>query len=1849
MEYPKPKPGDVRIRVMANRNSEKHIPTNPFQLSLVSSTSTNSAFASATQNDAKTETTDQHLPTVCGGITSVSAVHVSQQPGSSTSTSASSNIFPSVPLPAQELLGNFSKPFGGPGIGKHETSRVFGNGTASHLPGTFGPKTETGPPFRVLDEEKIGPTVSRGISSPFLVSNPFSRVINNDSSNTSENIFGGTVSSFSSAPKLFGGTTGDTAEGLQLQKTEGEQGKTSILQVTLPSSVDAATFGTSHSSATSAPSLFGGVVSSSSAVSVTETQPITTSSSSIFGGKAVESSRMQMFGSAPAFSASVTFGNSSQPKSTIHESRTVSSAESVSSSNLFNVSSSGSFNIHQELCGTDESSATRTESSGKTHIKPKKKTLFDKLEDNKESVAVVDHKSYEAALEPIPASIIKPEIIPELFEKGDMQESSGSSPEYHKKDLTKIIIALIPDSCMDKEILKRHFGKFGEVKRIMLNSKVNQATVQYSNHHAASKAKKKGKKIHPILPEVKIFYGTPARRKSEESNSDAMLSKKKAIKTLQQSHQSSDLDPYTPLERPTNETLKSTKHFINRTKPHKAMHTSVDKISSSKKKQSHPAPPPPAKAVKSRDKTMNEFCDRDTYMTHERPADEISKSKKLFAGGAKPNKTVHLSVDDKSGSSKKKQTRPISPAREKKESTISFEGKDLKTILESQAHNNYDKYLILKARDKYLRNERTRTSDLKKAVYLAATCSDMCPEFERYMRDVQNDLSSYEMTNGVLDPRLAIKKFFRSSADKDVPLPHELRPGPVLLRTMDFLICNIINRGDDEDVELDVWYNYLWNRTRAIRNDLMQQQLIDAVAVVIMERCTRFHIYAAVRLCQEPPDLFDAKMNTEHLTKSLQTLKELYHDLGEKGEYFDTEAEFRAYEMLLNLNHGETIVTQYSQYREEVQKSSHVQFALRVVLALTTNNYVKFYKLIRGATYLQGCLLHRYFRQVRSKALNTLIRAYIPTKTTQTVPLQTIIKTLGFEDESDAVTFLRCHGISLVKQNVVLDRCAFIHHPEEIPPLIRPMKLVEAKLTCSVGEIIQGGPIPDNPLHTHVPHNSFDDQGYLKPMDKDASDQKGEKTNKNVDMLDSSHLVQQPERQQNDELLVHVKEIYKLIESSVLEEFITQVSTECVEMFKHELLEKSLLDISHELLEEGVQIEVRNVSCEGINEVEEEEQEMLRKQKEEEERERRYLEEMYHSVATAIYSNFIREFVDGFIRQVCEESVQEVEMHVILEELMKELPYLCINEVIMEQITKLSEEVIEEITVEQEVRIKDFQQKILFRKMGEYFQKWRMQVLKARRKKHSQEMFPANCSHLSIVQQNEAFGWGYPRNKNENRSALQLFELESNITKNLEKLNVKNQLEKKCAWYPLFFQYLIMKEEKALPSHNLISQYFKVLVCTTNSTSSTVLRWLRSKLGDKENNDTQEPLYNCSSFISKKSGLEYAWVLREVSVDSLSAEDVRGTSAFLFVTSCVDKHDPEYCKMQDLLMMMPMVSYCTIFYGCQPCDSSGWTVMEEDLLRLETSQKLQSLLLDFWKQQSKEIRLVSAHMNNFFFGYISKRFLEPALRMQNERVQDGKSPIPPSVQIDLYNKVIDHLIEVIEDKDLQRLEWPPPELSHMRQVPPPTWNSTDARHVVDILNDLKLPDLCLEGIMSWTNITNVLHAYVAKVSGPSDDGVGLVSHLNSLLSGTLKVLRPEHDYDSEDCSDWQVHVLQLPWTELVYACVSYKVSGLSSIPVFYQPKKLESFICPRSWWTACDTSESLWEEFVKENWPPGSRKRKPDKEDQLQVERTKVKKVPSKLLSDITSEKQRCMEFEKKLQAMLEINEELEIFLDVES
>ncbi|XP_072496882.1 germinal-center associated nuclear protein-like isoform X2 [Notamacropus eugenii] len=392
-------------------------------------------------------------------------------------------------------------------------------------------------------------------------------------------------------------------------------------------------------------------------------------------------------------------------------------------------------------------------------------------------------------------------------------------------------------------------------------------------------------------------------------------------------------------------------------------------------------------------------------------------------------------------------------------------------LLCTVARTSEEKYNLLNYRDKLLRQAQVKRTDLGQAKPLVGTCPDMCPEKERYMRESRKQLSIFEMLPGSdkVDHAAAIKEYSRSSADQEEPLAHELRPLEVLSMTMDYLLTHVMDSVEGNSRE---WYDFVWNRTRGVRKDITQQHLCDPLTVSLIEKCVRFHIHCAHQMCEEPLASFDAKINSENALKCLQSVKEMYQDLANMGTHCACEAELRSYDILLNVHQG-YILRELQQLQPSVRNAPKITFAAQALSALNSNNFVRFFKLVQEAAYLEACILHSYFGQVRKDALKALSVAYTVSSQRSTFfPLYDLKRMLLFQDCTEAADFVTFYGLSVSDGWVELNRAAFRESERACKPTMSV--LIKQKRTTSVGEVINGGPLP--PITKHIPICSFDEQ-----------------------------------------------------------------------------------------------------------------------------------------------------------------------------------------------------------------------------------------------------------------------------------------------------------------------------------------------------------------------------------------------------------------------------------------------------------------------------------------------------------------------------------------------------------------------------------------------------------------------------------------------------------------------------------------------------------------------------------------------------------------------------------------------------
>lgn len=268
-----------------------------------------------------------------------------------------------------------------------------------------------------------------------------------------------------------------------------------------------------------------------------------------------------------------------------------------------------------------------------------------------------------------------------------------------------------------------------------------------------------------------------------------------------------------------------------------------------------------------------------------------------------------------------------------------------------------------------------------------------------------------------------------------------MRTPAALVRTLDYLVANII----DADARPDARFidpstgsprapttsevrAYWWDRARGISNDWMAQNFqgggrISPAVIESYERMVRAHIIFNYELSNET-EFVDAfrSTNEEQLNNCLKTVCELYdhaRNTGVPDLQSPHEGEFRAYQILMQMLDRSARVEMLGSLRRlprEVLDTADMKFVLDVYAAINcTNNYVRYWTLVNRGTYLQRCLMHRHFPQVRVNALVVMNRSLNPrtTEGLKPVRLAELADYLGLASAKEAGEICDHYGLGM--------------------------------------------------------------------------------------------------------------------------------------------------------------------------------------------------------------------------------------------------------------------------------------------------------------------------------------------------------------------------------------------------------------------------------------------------------------------------------------------------------------------------------------------------------------------------------------------------------------------------------------------------------------------------------------------------------------------------------------------------------------------------------------------------------------------------------------------------------------------
>lgn len=337
--------------------------------------------------------------------------------------------------------------------------------------------------------------------------------------------------------------------------------------------------------------------------------------------------------------------------------------------------------------------------------------------------------------------------------------------------------------------------------------------------------------------------------------------------------------------------------------------------------------------------------------------------------------------------------------------------------------------------------EDTRKT-LEDAISFQGSCLEMCPVYERIRRSIENDVRKYEKdpVTGKISSTKAIKAFSRPAAGQPPPLPSDVRPPQVLLKTLNYIVDHLLDK-------LPEAQSFIWDRTRSIRQDFTYQNYFGPEAMDCNERIVRIHILT-LHVMAKTKSEFSQQQELEQMNKALKTLSEMYAEYRSRGIEAPNEAEFRAYYLISQLRDPE-LDREIQSLPDSIIKDEKVQLALNLRNLVQTNiiergfqpteNVLNFYKnffqnFAQGQVpILLSYLLEIHLNEIRFYAIKSLKRS-IHSKS-KPFPSEYMINLLAFNDFSDLSNFANHYGLQITQadENNFIDILSLSHPSHSLP------------------------------------------------------------------------------------------------------------------------------------------------------------------------------------------------------------------------------------------------------------------------------------------------------------------------------------------------------------------------------------------------------------------------------------------------------------------------------------------------------------------------------------------------------------------------------------------------------------------------------------------------------------------------------------------------------------------------------------------------------------------------------------------------------------------------------------------------
>lgn len=300
-----------------------------------------------------------------------------------------------------------------------------------------------------------------------------------------------------------------------------------------------------------------------------------------------------------------------------------------------------------------------------------------------------------------------------------------------------------------------------------------------------------------------------------------------------------------------------------------------------------------------------------------------------------------------------------------------------------------------------------------------ATCNTMCPVSEVRFRSKNGLINQLEATensrNGprskyVPDNDRMVKEYSRSAADTHkYNKPELLRPFPILMRTVDYLLDLFAHLEDRrQDVSSNNFssvFTFVSDRLRAVRQDMIMQKLDGRSTIVLMEKMLPFYIETDGSCKMGKCLSYNQKLHDFQLE---ECFGRWYEEVDATDKIIPDPLISAAF-FFRRLHRVPTILQDLYQFRRKLSEETFI-LTRSIISSFLSNNYYRFFKIFKNLDPLLQYSLSDSVLSLRQSAMQVILAGY---KTPiSKLPSRLMSVWLGFPSNLEVFNaFLRLYNV----------------------------------------------------------------------------------------------------------------------------------------------------------------------------------------------------------------------------------------------------------------------------------------------------------------------------------------------------------------------------------------------------------------------------------------------------------------------------------------------------------------------------------------------------------------------------------------------------------------------------------------------------------------------------------------------------------------------------------------------------------------------------------------------------------------------------------------------------------------------